>query len=74
MFPFSEQIELFPKAERGVIETSVSCDTRGRVKARATSWFAEFYSLDCQMTVPAGNPVRIVARRGNTLLVLPYSS
>ncbi|MEO0537236.1 MAG: NfeD family protein [Cyanobacteria bacterium P01_A01_bin.123] len=54
----------------GLIDRPVQSDgQRGRIRYDGTTWFAQSYRVG--LTFSIGQSVSIVARQGNTLLVLP---
>lgn len=73
--PHSEPHEtiLFPQPEIGVVEQTISPTQSGRVRFDATSWPAQLYNSDDQITLVPDDTVDIVARQGNILLVVPGS-
>jgi membrane protein implicated in regulation of membrane protease activity len=66
---YKTQIRVFDQHRAGIVEQPVSLHTRGRVAYSGSHWFAILLSEDCQKTLQEGSIVRIVGRRGITLLV-----
>ena len=67
-------IKRFDKLASGVIDEAVEGDTRGRIRCFATFWFALPYPGFLNLTFSKGDKVLVVARQGNTLLILPNDS
>ncbi|MBD2109304.1 NfeD family protein [Nodosilinea sp. FACHB-13] len=66
-------IEWFPSSAVGVIDEAVEGDCPGRIRYGGTHWFARSYTADLGLTFVVGQPVQILGRQGNTLLILPSS-
>lgn len=64
-------IECFPPSAVGVIDEVVAGDRRGRIRYGGTIWFARPCTPDLGLTFGVGQPVQILGRQGNTLLILP---
>ena len=69
---FPETIELFPYQLTALVEEPITATAPGRVEFQTSHWFAEFYQVDYQAIEP-GTVVKVVGRRGLTLLVLPLA-
>lgn len=53
------------------VTESITAIERGRVHWQASYWFAELYQQTAAVTVLPGQRVRVIGRRGITLLVIP---
>lgn len=67
----STEIELFEEPMLGTVEMAIAPNQRGRVHCQGTYWPARFYHPDCQVWVQPEDAVRVIAREGITLLVMP---
>lgn len=67
------QIELFKPTQEGIVEMAISSQKPGRVRVLGVSWTARPYIQDEQPTLTVGTSVKVVGRRGNTLLVRPIA-
>ncbi|MDJ0703065.1 MAG: NfeD family protein [Leptolyngbyaceae cyanobacterium MO_188.B28] len=65
----SSNVETFETLITGMVDKSITQDTRGRVSAMSTYWNAKFYNQNAQDSLPSGTFVRVIARQGNTLFV-----
>jgi membrane protein implicated in regulation of membrane protease activity len=75
------KVEKLPEPILGTVEETIARDRPGRVECMASSWPAQFYQPDSHsypMSLPdsivPGTPIKIVATRGITLLVMPVDS
>ena len=66
-----DEVTKFAQISPATVITIITPKQRGRVRWRATDWFAEFERPDCAMTALPGQTVGVVGRRGITLLVVP---
>jgi membrane protein implicated in regulation of membrane protease activity len=66
-------MERFKRPVFGVIDEAVEGDRPGRIRYGGTCWFARPYIADLGLTFAIGQPVQILGRQGNTLLILPSS-
>lgn len=66
-----DTIEFFAQPVIGEVEQTITLYQRGRVKCMASTWFAQFYQLTLQTETLPGTPVKVIGRRGLTLLVVP---
>lgn len=62
---------LFDPPLRGEVDRTITSTQRGRVRAMGSYWYAECYGWDYRRTLHPGQPVMVIAQRGNTLLVMP---
>lgn len=69
-----ETIEWLASVELGEVEQAITPHHRGRVRFMATSWFARVYQPNGQTEVLPGTTVRVIGRRGLTLLVMPVEN
>ena len=67
-----ETVELFPHTMTATVDETLIASAPGRVEFQASYWFAEFYQGDYGKIEP-GTVVRVLGRRGLTLLVLPLT-
>lgn len=65
------QTELFDPAREGIVEMAIAPQQPGRVRVMGVSWAAQPYIQIEQPALVAGISVKVVGRRGNTLLVRP---
>jgi membrane-bound ClpP family serine protease len=59
---------------QGIVDRAIAYGQPGRVKYRGTYWSAQLYHPDRETVIAQGEPVRILAMRGITLLVVPAPS
>lgn len=67
-----ETVELFPHALPATVNETIAASTPGRVEFQASHWFAELYQEGYGAIEP-GTVVKVIGRRGLTLLVLPLA-
>jgi membrane protein implicated in regulation of membrane protease activity len=67
----AEEIELLSTPRVGEVIVEIAPNRRGRVEFEATTWNAEFYQAGYQNSVFRGDKVKVLARKGNTLLIMP---
>lgn len=67
-----ETVELFPHALLATVDEAISASAPGRVEFQASYWFAECYQEGYGAIEP-GAVVKVIGRRGLTLLVLPLA-
>ena len=65
-----DTIEFFAQAAIGQVEQPITLHQRGRVRFRATTWFARFYQPTAQTQALPGTRVKVIGREGLTLLVV----
>lgn len=68
------RIQLFKPPPDGRITDVIRGDTPGRISYAGTTWPSRPYTSGLGITFPQGQTVRIVARKGNTLLIEPNTS
>jgi len=61
----------FPQPCQGVVEKTITRNSRGRVKYAATTWPAEFASADQGFSLAPQTLVVVVGLKGIVLLVTP---
>lgn len=72
MSPFEPSpIKHFAVAVSGVVDKAVKSNAPGRIRYGNTTWFARPYPNTSNLTFAAGDQVLILARQGNTLLIVP---
>ncbi|GAB4300686.1 MAG: hypothetical protein Fur0025_40500 [Oscillatoriaceae cyanobacterium] len=64
------QPTLFPQPIPATVLESICCHQKGIVKFQGNYWHAKFYQNNDQITIPPGEPVTVIGREGNTLLVV----
>ncbi len=64
------EVQLFVQPGTGKVEELIAPNQPGRVKFKSTSWPARFYNLSDQTTLLPNDPVTVVGRQGNTLLIV----
>ena len=65
------ETKLFEPAQEGIVEMAISPQQPGRVRVLGVSWAARPYIQADQPALTVGTSVKVVGRRGNTLLVRP---
>lgn len=65
-----EELEMFPNPLLGKVTMTIAPNRRGRVECGATTWSAEFYRSGYTSSILPGESVMVLARRGNTLLIM----
>lgn len=60
----------FPQPRVAIVVDTIQPRTKGWVKFEGTQWSARFYQPDCQKMMMPGERVQVLARQGNTLLVM----
>ncbi|WP_375541597.1 NfeD family protein [Halomicronema sp. CCY15110] len=65
--------ELLTRPDVGVVVKTITPTQRGRVQYQATSWPACLYGVTTSITVEPDQPVKILGRRGLTLLIQPLA-
>ena len=71
--PRSPQMPPDPMRRQAVVSAAILPGKRGRVKYQATYWFA-ITPTSMPIGLKPGEKVRVIERRGNTLVVQPYQS
>ncbi len=61
---------MFPKPLPATVIESISCHQKGIVKFQGNYWHAKFYQNNAQIAILSGEPVTVIGREGNTLLVI----
>ncbi|NJO43927.1 MAG: hypothetical protein HC865_26040 [Cyanobacteria bacterium RU_5_0] len=61
----------FVEPTQGVTDQTIAFGKPGRVRYRGTYWKARLYHPNQRTTIQPGDPVRILAMQGITLLVTP---
>ncbi|MEO1300387.1 MAG: NfeD family protein [Cyanobacteria bacterium J06636_16] len=64
-------IEHFDVAVPGVIDRAFKGNTPGRIRYSGTTWFARPYINGLDLPLAEGDKALILARQGNTLLIMP---
>ncbi len=67
----SPSSDLPPFQGRGIIESTITPSTPGRVYFQASYWPARFFQPEVTADLHPGTPVEVVDRDGLTLLVKP---
>jgi membrane protein implicated in regulation of membrane protease activity len=70
-FFFPEEVERFPYPVWGKMIDAITLNQPGRVGFEATEWNAEFDQPGYEASICPGEKVKILARKGNTLLIMP---
>ncbi len=70
-FSSRSKLEKIAKPAPGIVEEVISQDSPGRVHWQGTTWPARFFQPDYKETIAAGEPVKVIAVLGITLLVMP---
>lgn len=65
-------IEIFPQSLPGIVEEAIAPTQPGRVRLRGVSWAARL-ATDSAFNLTVHQPVAVVGRQGNTLLVQPQA-
>ncbi|EKU98298.1 hypothetical protein Lepto7375DRAFT_7571 [Leptolyngbya sp. PCC 7375] len=65
--------EVLTRQDVGVVIKTVTPTQRGRVQYQATSWPACLCGVTHQTTLEPNQPVRVLGRRGLTLLIQPLA-
>jgi membrane protein implicated in regulation of membrane protease activity len=65
--------EIMEQRIYGVVEQAIAGHFPGRIKVMGVSWAARLCIPDDRYVLPPGTPITVFGRRGNTLLVLPYT-
>jgi membrane protein implicated in regulation of membrane protease activity len=64
-----------PWEQQGVVNEDILSDGRSvRVKCLGTFWSALHHQGHCTFVLQEEQPVRLVGKKGTTLLVMPYVS
>jgi membrane-bound ClpP family serine protease len=72
-FSSHSKLEKISKPVPGIVEQIISHDCPGRVHWQGTSWPARFFQPDYKEAIAPGEPVKVIAIQGITLLVMPLS-
>ncbi|PSB15462.1 hypothetical protein C7B76_13690 [filamentous cyanobacterium CCP2] len=62
---------MFSEPIQGVVDCAVAQGRLWRVKFQGSYWFARLYQPNEQVTMQPGEPVKVIAMQGITLLVAP---
>lgn len=64
---------MFPEPIQGIADRAIAQGRLWRVKFQGSYWFARLYQPNEQVVIRPGEPVKVIAMEGITLLVTPTS-
>jgi membrane-bound ClpP family serine protease len=66
--------EIFSTPTQGKVDQTITQNHPGRVECFGSCWAAQLYQADCVTALLPGQVVRVIGRKGITLLVVPINT